>query len=271
LPIVRALGRGEKTGYVYILRGPLMYYKLIACDVLTREVCHCVARSPHTVDVEFTEKGQHEDSDRLRLLLQQKIDRTAEKGTPYDAILLAYGLCGNATVQLEARNTRLVLPRAHDCCTIYLGSRQRFRELFADNPSRPFSSAGYMERGDSYLHDGDTGRLLGLDRSYEDFVAQYGKENAEYIMETLTLSRDANTDDKVIYIDVPETSREEYASLCRENAEKEGRQFLRVDGDIRLICKLVEGSWSSAEFLIVEPGQRTRAVYDWEEIIRVSE
>jgi hypothetical protein len=271
LPIVRALGRGEKTGYVYILRGPLMYYKLIACDVLTREVCHCVARSPHTVDVEFTEKGQHEDSDRLRLLLQQKIDRTAEKGTPYDAILLAYGLCGNATVQLEARNTRLVLPRAHDCCTIYLGSRQRFRELFADNPSRPFSSAGYMERGDSYLHDGDTGRLLGLDRSYEDFVAQYGEENAEYIMETLTLSRDANTDDKVIYIDVPETSREEYASLCRENAEKEGRQFLRVDGDIRLICKLVEGSWSSAEFLIVEPGQRTRAVYDWEEIIRVSE
>ena len=248
-----------------------MYYKLIACDVLTREVCHCVARSPHTVDVEFTEKGQHEDSDRLRLLLQQKIDRTAEKGTPYDAILLAYGLCGNATVQLEARNTRLVLPRAHDCCTIYLGSRQRFRELFADNPSRPFSSAGYMERGDSYLHDGDTGRLLGLDRSYEDFVAQYGEENAEYIMETLTLSRDANTDDKVIYIDVPETSREEYASLCRENAEKEGRQFLRVDGDIRLICKLVEGSWSSAEFLIVEPGQRTRAVYDWEEIIRVSE
>ena len=248
-----------------------MYYKLIACDVLTREVCHCVARSPHTVDVEFTEKGQHEDSDRLRLLLQEKIDRTAEKGTPYDAILLAYGLCGNATVQLEARNTRLVLPRAHDCCTIYLGSRQRFRELFADNPSRPFSSAGYMERGDSYLHDGDTGRLLGLDRSYEDFVAQYGEENAEYIMETLTLSRDANTDDKVIYIDVPETSREEYASLCRENAEKEGRQFLRVDGDIRLICKLVEGSWSSAEFLIVEPGQRTRAVYDWEEIIRVSE
>jgi hypothetical protein len=266
-----ALGRGEKTGYVYILRGSLMYYKLIACDVLTREVCHCVARSPHTVDVEFTEKGQHEDSDRLRLLLQEKIDRTAGKGTPYDAILLAYGLCGNATVQLEARNTRLVLPRAHDCCTIYLGSRQRFRELFADNPSRPFSSAGYMERGDSYLHDGDTGRLLGLDRSYEDFVARYGEENAEYIMETLTLSRDANTDDKVIYIDVPETSREEYASLCRENAEKEGRQFLRVDGDIRLICKLVEGSWSSAEFLIVEPGQRTRAVYDWEEIIRVSE
>jgi len=248
-----------------------MYFKLIACDVLTREVSYCIARSPHTVDVEFTEKGQHEDSDQLRRVLQEKIDSAAKSGKPYDAILLAYGLCGNATVQLEARNARLVLPRAHDCCTIYLGSRRRFKELFADNPSRPFSSAGYMERGDSYLHDGDTGRLLGLDRSYQDYVAQYGEENAKYIMETLTLSRDANTDDKVIYIDVPETSREEYVSLCRESAQKEGREFMRVEGDIRLICKLVEGSWSREEFLIVEPGQKTRAVYDWEEIIRAGE
>jgi len=32
-----------------------------------------------------------------------------------------------------------------------------------------------------------------------------------------------------------------------------------------------EGSWSREEFLIVEPGQKTRAVYDWEEIIRAGE
>ena len=98
-------------------------------------------------------------------------------------------------------------------------------------------------------------------------MVQYGEENARYIMETLTLSRDAHTDDKVIYIDVPETSMERYASLCRETAEKDGRRFIRVEGDIRLICKLVEGSWDE-EFLVVAPGQRTRAVYDWEEIIR---
>ena len=80
-----------------------MYFKLIACDVLTREAGYCIARTPHTVDVEFTEKGQHEDSDRLRHLLQEKIDSTAETGKPYDAVLLAYGLCGNATAGLHAQ------------------------------------------------------------------------------------------------------------------------------------------------------------------------
>jgi hypothetical protein len=245
-----------------------MYLKLLACDVLTREVCYCIARSPHSVDVEFTEKGQHEHSDNLRRIIQERIDAIEASGKRYDAILLAYGLCGNATAELVARATRLVLPRAHDCCTIYLGSRRRFKELFEDNPSRPFSSAGYMERGDGYLHDTTTGKLLGLDRSYGDFVAQYGEENARYIMESLILSRDAHTDDQVVYIDVPETSQRRYAEECRIKAEGDDRRFVLVPGNIRLIRMLIDGDWNPEEFLVVEPGQKVRAVYDWEEIVR---
>lgn len=245
-----------------------MYMKLLACDVLTREVCYCIARSKHTVDVEFTEKGQHERCDLLRGVLQQKIDAVEASGKGYDAVLLAYGLCGNATVGLRACRTRLVLPRAHDCCTIYLGSRSRFHELFGDNPSRPFSSAGYMERGDGYLHDGATGKLLGLDRSHEDFVAQYGEENARYIMEALAMCRNANAGDKVVYIDVAETSQKQYAEACRRKAEGDGSLFLMVPGDIRLIRMLIDAEWDSEEFLVVQPGQKVQAVYDWEEIVR---
>lgn len=35
-----------------------MLLKVIACDVFTREVCHCVATTPHVVDLEFTPKGR---------------------------------------------------------------------------------------------------------------------------------------------------------------------------------------------------------------------
>ncbi|MFI5369626.1 MAG: DUF1638 domain-containing protein, partial [Spirochaetia bacterium] len=120
-----------------------MVLKLIACEVFYREVCLCVATSPHRVDLEFTEKNAHERSDFLRSLVQSKID-TAESGSvAYDAILLGFGLCGNGVLGAAAKKTPLVLPRAHDCCTLFLGSRRAFKEHFSDNPSLPFSSVGY--------------------------------------------------------------------------------------------------------------------------------
>lgn len=51
-----------------------MIFKLLACDVITREVCHCIARSAHTIDPQFTPKGEHNASANLRALLQAQID-----------------------------------------------------------------------------------------------------------------------------------------------------------------------------------------------------
>jgi hypothetical protein len=98
--------------------------------------------SAHVIDADFTEVGEHIHSDTLRSAIQSKIDAAEQSGRNYEAILLLYGLCGNACVGLRARSSRLVIPRAHDCCTILLGSKKRFRELFEDNPSTPFSSTG---------------------------------------------------------------------------------------------------------------------------------
>ena len=47
-----------------------MLLKLIACNVFTREACLAVSESPHVVDLEFTELGEHVHSDTLRALLQ---------------------------------------------------------------------------------------------------------------------------------------------------------------------------------------------------------
>ena len=100
--------------------------KLIGCDVFMRELCFLIAQSPHIFDVEFTEKDSHDRSDNLRRIIQKKIDDCVGKN--YDAILLVYGLCGNSTVGLKARDLPLVIPRAHDCCTLFLGSKDLFQE-----------------------------------------------------------------------------------------------------------------------------------------------
>jgi hypothetical protein len=245
-----------------------MVFKLIACEVFYREVCLCVATSPHRVDLEFTEKNAHERSDFLRTLVQSKIDAAESGSLAYDAILLGFGLCGNGVLGVSAKKTPVVLPRAHDCCTLFLGSRSAFKEHFSDNPSLPFSSVGYMERGGTWVHDASAIQVPGLDKKYEEYAALYGAENAKYIMETLTASRQ---DNQVVFIDVPELSHLGFAEKAKAEADAAGREFVRLPGDMRLIRKLVHGDWDAEEFLVLRPGQKIAGVYDWDEIVRAED
>jgi len=244
-----------------------MKLKIIACNVFFREVSLCAAASPHTVDAEFTELGEHAHSATLRALVQSRIDAAEESGKDYDAVALAYGLCGNSVVGLQARGRRLVIPRAHDCCTILLGSRQKFREWFEDHPSTPFSSVGYMERGGYYLRteDGESKVIVG--DAYAEYVRQYGEENARYIWSTLHPER-AEADNRVVFIDIPETAHLGCAAIFRERARAEGRNCICVEGSLALLRRLVAGEWNADDFLVVEPGQAIAGVYDWSEVVR---
>jgi len=241
-----------------------MRLKMISCEVFAREANYCASLSPHIVDIEFTEKDAHDHSPTLRQLIQKKIDAVDQSETPYDAVLLGYGLCGNAILGLEARSIPLVLPRAHDCCTVCLGSRKRFEQEFRDNPSTPFSSSGYLERGGSYLREPTLEDLAGTGDTYQEYVEKYGEENARYIMEAMTVS---HGDNRLVYIDVPEFSHLGYAEECRKRAEADGRDFVLLPGDIRLIRMLTAGQWDDEEFQVVEPGQTIVATYDWDRIV----
>jgi len=108
---------------------------LIGCEVIIRELCDAVARSPHVVDARFLSKGLHDRGARvMRAGLQAAIDEAEADARKYDAIALGYGLCGNGLAGLEARSVPLVLPRAHDCITLLMGSRIEF-ERYSPPPS----------------------------------------------------------------------------------------------------------------------------------------
>lgn len=240
-----------------------MNLKLIACNVFQREACHCLARTPHLVDVEFVELGAHVNPARLRTILQGKIDAADAGPVAYDAILLLYGVCGNAGVGLAARKAPLVIPRAHDCATILLGSKARYLEVFGDNPSRPFSSVGYFERGtENYRAEG--GVLHDGGFTYEDYVAKYGEDNARYLWQTLHPVGDDHT---MVFIDVPETRRAGVEDRVRDRVAPDGLTLRTVPGNLDLIRRMLEGDWAEAEFLLVPPGHATRGVYDMDTIL----
>jgi hypothetical protein len=241
-------------------------FKMISCEVFARESRYCASLSPHVIDIEFTEKDAHDHSPTLRKQIQQRIGAVTESDVAYDAVLLGYGLCGNSIVGLTASAIPLVVPRAHDCCAICLGSRKRFEKEFRDNPSTPFSSSGYLERGGAYMRELSLEGVGGGDDAYQKYVEQYGEENARYIMEAMTVAR---KDDRLVYIDIPEFAHLGYAEQCRKRAEADGREFVLLPGDIRLIRMLTAGEWPDAEFQIVQPGQTIASAYDWDRIITV--
>jgi hypothetical protein len=142
--------------------------------------------SPHQVDLEFLPKGLHDLGRKpMAAKIQEAVDRTPEG--VYDAILLGYGLCGNGLDGLTARHTRLVLPRAHDCIALLMGSRERYQAYFEHNPGTYYRSTGWLERGQGLqqlTHD-----TMGFDESLEDMIRKYGEDNGRYLYEELTRYR----------------------------------------------------------------------------------
>ena len=100
---------------------------------------------------------------------------------------MGYGLCGQATAGLIARSIPIVIPRAHDCITLFLGSRDSYQYQFVNYPGTYWYADDYIERSDGQggaLSLG-SGSVTGLDKTYEEYVAKYGVDNADYLMEVL--------------------------------------------------------------------------------------
>jgi hypothetical protein len=239
----------------------------LTCEVLARSVYLCASRSPHIVDVRLNRRGLHDDPPNLRSILQAQVDEIA---APYDAVVLAYGLCGGATAGLRAGAIPLVVPRAHDCITLFLGSRDRYSAEFLGHPGTYWYVQDYLERTDDGSAFGGVGAVsdAASRATHEEYVEKYGEENAAYLMEALGAWRSHY--DRAAYVDMG-VAHPEAAGLAesraRGDAESRGWQFEKLAGELILIRKLIDGDWTEEDMLIVAPGEQLAMSYD-ERVIR---
>jgi len=229
-----------------------MRLKLIACEVLYRELCAVVSRSVNQVDVEFLPKGLHDmGSEGMRTRLQEAIDHI--DGSKYEAVLLGYALCGNGIGGLVARTLPVVIPRAHDCITLFLGSRQRYLDYFNSHPGVYFKTTGWIERGKN-LHMLDRQMTF----SYDELLRKYGEDDARYLYEELTKHYKQFT-----YIEMGVEPDDRFERDAREEAVQRGWAFEKIPGDLRLFSGLVDGPpWDDKDHLVLNPGQRVAVKLD---------
>ena len=240
-----------------------MHLKVLACEIAAREIYACAAGSLSTVNVELFTQGLHDNSDVMRSELQARID--AVECEQYDAVLLGYGLCNNGIVGLRAPAVELVVPRAHDCITFFLGSKERYAEEFEGHPGTYYYTSGWLEypqrRGEKPELSqksgvGDTFRMM---RQYDKLVEKYGEDNARYLIEVMGKWEQDYSRGALIEF---EFSRrlgldERVADVCRER----GWEFARLEGRLGLLQDWLDGRWDPERFLRVAPGCVIQADY----------
>lgn len=238
-----------------------MKLKLISCEIFYREFNSVIARSPNTVDAEFLPKGLHDiGTSGMGERIQAAVDRVDAK--MYDAILIGYGLCNNGIIGLVSRENPIVAPRAHDCITLFLGSKERYLDYFQNNPGVYFQTTGWIERGEANgeLSQLSVGQKLRMKQSFEELVDRYGEENARYLWEQLG-SPEKNYR-KMTFIEMGIEPDGSFEQTAKDKAASRNWEYEKVRGDMGMFQRLVNGNWNEREFLVIPPGCRVVATYD---------
>ncbi|MBR0400989.1 MAG: DUF1638 domain-containing protein [Lachnospiraceae bacterium] len=239
-----------------------MKFKVIACNVLGRELSYLKKRSENTLDISWFHMEMHEDARKLRKAIQQEIDRTEDSGTEYDAILLGYGLCASATAGLTTRSLPLVIPRAHDCITLCLGSKPRYEQLFEEIPGCLWYTANWINCTDMPTPETEA-RMI---REFEE--DDYDEEDIEYLMEQLGPRKKYRN---AAYIEMPFFDQSRYHEIAKAAADFYGWGYHEIPGDLGLLERMLAGEWDAKEFLVLQPGETMEQSPDEEELMRVAE
>jgi len=198
------------------------------------------------------------DADRLSEGTDRMLMLTVHnaKGLEFDAVAIAYGLCNRGIIGLTAKSLAVVIPRAHDCIGMLLGSSRCYFAQLEAQPGTYFQSAGWLENsplnGEIRKQNFTFGPNSNVTRAA--LVDKYGEENADFLIEQFAnFTRHYK---RLAFIDTPVPTARKWEGVAREIAEKQGWQFDRLAGDLAWLRRLLDAEWNEDEFLRLEPGQR---------------
>ncbi len=224
--------------------GQLTDVAAVLCGVLEDEFAVLQKEAPWLKAVEMLDPALHRNPEVLQQNIQDKIDALEAQHQP-EAILLVYGLCSRGIENVRARRARLVIARAHDCITLLLGDRFRYRDYMKANPNAYWYSRGWIKWLD--MPSAET-----LEKKRREFIEKYGEEDAEYLME---VEEQVLQGKKAVFVDLGLTESEEDIAYTRNAADSLGWKNEILQGDPTLLRDLLQGNWDDDRFAIAEPGE----------------
>ena len=246
-----------------------MRLKFISCKILNREASYLIAQSGNRIDTTFLKKGFHKEPDKLRQAVQNEIDLVEsgqdvhtnddmDSNEDFSAILIGYGLCSNGIAGLKSTKYPLVIPRAHDCITLFLGSKQRYQDYFTTH-------SGTYWYSQSWLENSPPKNEVYFDRIRKKYEEKgYDEDAIEFLLESET--NWINNYNNAVFVRIPEVTPAGGDSACREEVREIAGSFgwcyEELEGDISLLRDFFDGNWHEDAFLVVPPGKSVVQSFD---------
>jgi hypothetical protein len=215
---------------------------IIACRVLEKMLQLLL---PEDVDATYLDTILHQTPKKLGADLQQQIDAIAQPSN----VIVGYGLCGNGLVGVKSRAHTLIVPRTHDCVSIFLGSHQRYVQRFFASPDTYYLTRGWLEAHDHPL------------KNYLDYLRDYDEETAEYLVDVKF-----HNYRRLCMVGFSQQELEDCRPMATEVAEfcakRWNMRYEEIIGSTALLQALLEMPMrldsGDAEFVVVQPGGEIR-------------
>ncbi len=232
----------------------------IACGVFRTDLQEILPLLPEKPEVEYLEGGLHAEPNLLRRELQNAIGRVPDS---FERIVLLYGVCGKGIVGLKSLKQTMVIPKVHDCISLFLGGTREYRKQFSHQPGTYYISPGWYEeqvqpRGRQMIK-----KQAHLPPEYADTLdkevleERFGSENSQAVTEFFDAWKKNYT--RAVYIDTGSGEENKYSAHARKMAEENGWEYTRLEGSRRLIAACFEtvenNALSGEEILVVPPGR----------------
>jgi len=231
----------------------LIYKKpyVIACAVLALDIKYAAEKLGLEIGVKFLEGGLHDRPDLLRKKLQGAIDELSASGR-CDRIVVGYGVCGRGTVDIQARNIPLAIPKVHDCIALFLGGDAAYRDEFKKYPGTYYISAGWYEEKTEPLSQRKLSAYYGDEKlNYGELVDKYGEKAAKETFQFLSTWQ--KNYQRAAFIETGAKLSPKYEEYAREMAAEYKWKYEKITGHRILIEKLLTANETTDEILVVAP------------------
>lgn len=218
---------------------------LLACRVFEQEIALYASGARHILETRFFEVGLHDRPEELRFVLQQELDALSTR-QDIEAVALVYGLCGRGTAGLRPIKHRLVIPRAHDCITVFMGSKEAYAERQRRCPTCYYYSPGWNRER----------RVPGRERLQwlkAEYARRFDPDQVDCLLEAE--HEQWATHNTGTYVALGTKDADAEADYARRCAEWLGWKFERLHGDPALLRDLLWGNWDAGRFQVVVPGE----------------